>query len=364
MRENNKIKINKDVHVIIFSDIMFEKLKMLSDAPSISGYEDNIRDILEKQMKKHMDEVKTDKVGNLIARKGKGSPVIMVAAHMDKIGLIVKHVKKEGYIIFDKVGGWDERIIPARKVIVHGSKGPVTGVIGSKPVHLQEDEERKKPARMKDMFIDIGASSEGDVKKLGISVGDPITQAGGAGKLSGSKVTGNGFDNRIGCLVIHELARLASKFTGTLVLVGTVKEEIGLLGIRGSAYGVNPDVLLAVDTTIGGDVPGLSPEEVPIKLGGGPSLELKDAINVISPSVRKWVTETASKNKIKIQIDVSSKGATDASMGPSIREGIPSGALSVPVRYIHTPVEVADMKDIENCVKLYVKLTETAKKYF
>jgi endoglucanase len=343
---------------------MEELLKELVDAPSVSGFEGAISDLMKKELKPYVDEVKSDRIGNVIALKGKGSPKIMIAAHMDKIGLIVKYVNKEGFIIFDKLGGWDERILPSSKMIIHGSKGPVTGVIGCKPVHLQDRDEAKKPVKLKEMFIDIGATSEGDVKKAGISVGDHITNSTTVQKLRGSRVTGHGFDNRIGCLALIEIAKGLKKFKGTLCLVGTVKEEIGLIGVRGSSFSVNPDVLLALDTTIPGDVPGLSMEEAPLKLGSGPSLEIKDQISVVSSQVKKWVTETAKKGKIKIQLNVLSGGATDASMAPTVREGIPSGAITVPTRYIHTPVEVADMRDVKNCVKLGVKLVESAHNYF
>jgi endoglucanase len=343
---------------------MDELLKKLVEVPAVSGFEEDVSGLLLKQMKPHVDEVKIDRIGNVIASKGKGSPKIMLTAHMDEIGLIVKHVNNEGFIIFDKLGGWDERILPARKVLIHGSKGPVVGVIGCKPVHLQEKEEQKKSVKLIDMFIDIGASSEDDVKKAGIGVGDFITNYGGIDSLTGSRVTGHGFDDRLGCLVLLEVAKRVKKFKGTLCLVGTVKEEMGLIGVRGSTFSVNPDVLLAVDSTIAGDTPGIKPGEAPIKLGLGPALEIKDAISVVNPIVKKWVTETARKNKIKIQLNVMSGGATDASIAPTVREGIPAGAVTVPTRNVHTPVEVADMNDINNCVKLCVKLVESAHSYF
>lgn len=343
---------------------MEEILRKLVEAPSVSGFEEDISKLLKKELEPFVDEVKSDRIGNVIARKGSGSPKIMIAAHMDEIGLIVKYINKKGFVIFDKIGGWDERILPTKKVLIHGSKGPVLGVIGYKPVHLQESDEQKKPVKLKEMFIDIGASSEDDVKKAGVGVGDFITNHGTLEKLGKSRVTGHAFDNRIGCLSMIEIAKSLKKFKGTLYLVGTVKEEIGLIGVRGSSFSVNPDVMLAVDTTIAGDMPGLTEEEAPLKLGDGPSLEIKDGMGVVHPRVKKWVTETAKRGKIKIQLEVMSGGATDASIVPTVREGIPAGAITIPVRYIHAPVEVADMRDVKNCVKLYVKLVESAHQYF
>jgi endoglucanase len=343
---------------------MFGTLKALVESDSASGYEENARNIMEKELKKYTDEVRTDKVGNLIARKGSGSPKIMLAAHMDQIGLIVKHVNKEGFVIFDKLGGWDERVLPAQRVVIHGGKGPVSGVIGMKPIHVQEPDEQKKPVQMKDMFIDIGATCEDDVKKAGVSIGDHVTMRASVEKLLGSRITGPAFDNRIGCLVLIETAKALRKFKGTVYFVGTVKEEIGLIGVRGSSFSVNPDVVLALDTSIAGDNPGIQDFQVPLKMSKGPALDIKDAMSVVHPKVKKWVMGTAAKEKIDLQLDVMSGGATDASVVPMIREGFPAGALTVPTRYIHTPVEVADMKVIEDCVKLCVKLVESAPQYF
>jgi putative aminopeptidase FrvX len=143
-----------------------------------------------------------------------------------------------------------------------------------------------------------------------------------------------------------------------------VKEEIGLIGVRGSAFSINPDVILALDTSIAGDNPGIQDSQVPLKMSKGPALDIKDAMSVVHPKVKKWVIETAEKAKIDLQLDVMSGGATDASVAPMIREGFPAGALTVPTRYIHTPVEVADMKVMEECVKLCVKLVESAPQYF
>ncbi len=343
---------------------LFELLKRLVDADAVSGYEENVTKLMEKELKKYVDELKVDKVGNLIAKKGSGSPKVMISAHMDKIGLIVKYVSKEGFIFFDKLGGWDDRILPTSKVLIHGTKGPVFGVLGTKPIHVQDKEESKKPLKTKEMFIDIGAGNEDEVKKAGVGIGDFITIYGTVTKLLGSRVTGQGFDDRIGCLVLVEVAKRLKKFKGTVYLVGTIREEMGLIGIRSSTYSVNPDVLLAIDTNISGDMPGMSPEDSPIKLSAGPTLDIKDAISVVSPEVRKWVQETAKKFKIKLQLLVLEGGATDASLAASIKEGVPSGAVTVPTRYVHTPVEVADMKDIEECVKLCVKLLENSHTYF
>ncbi len=343
---------------------MLSLLTKLTEAPSISGSEGSVREVMRKELKNYVDEIHVDKIGNLIARKGKGSPKILLAAHMDELGLMVKYVDKSGFINFETIGGWDERVLPGIKVHIHGSKGSVTGVIGTKPVHLQDKDEQKNPFKLKELFIDIGAGSAEDVRKAGISIGDMITRSGEVSRLLGSRLTGAGFDNRAGCAVLIEVMKRIRGFKGTVYAVGTVQEETGLIGVRGSIFGIQPDVVLALDTNIAGDTPEIKPNESNLVLGKGPTMDLKDAISITNPRVKKWILETAEKTKIKIQLNVMSGGATDASMAPMIREGIPSGCLAVPVRYVHTPVEVVELNDMEATAKLAAECVKSAPKYF
>jgi len=338
-------------------------LKKLIESPSVSGSERNVRDLIAKEIKKHVDGIKIDKIGNLIAKKGSGSPKIMINAHMDEIGLMVKHIDDNGFIRFETIGGWDRKILQAQKFKIHGSKGIVIGVVGSKAIHLQEKEEEKKATKVKDMFMDIGAGNKKEVEKMGVNVGDFITQHGELNKLGGSMITGYGFDDRVGCLELIEIVRNLEKFRGTLYAVGTVKEEIGLVGIRGSTFGINPDVVISLDTTISGDTPDLKPYEAITAMGKGPVLLIKDAISRVQDEMKKWVQDVAKRNKIPLQYDILSGGATDASITPTIREGIPSLSILVPSRYTHTPVEVVDVKDVKNAVKLVTELVKTAHKY-
>jgi putative aminopeptidase FrvX len=343
---------------------MEKTLKGLVDAESISGFEKTIRDVMAGELKPHVDEIKTDKIGNLIARKGKGSPKVMLAAHMDELGLIVKHIDKKGFLRFDTIGGWDIRTLPSTKVKIHSSKGPVIGVVGSKPPHLMEYEELKIPVKLRDMFIDVGASDHKDAEKAGISVGDFATRVADFNRMVGARVTGPGLDNRVGCTVLVEAVKRLKGFKGTLYAVGTIQEETGLIGVRGAAFGINPDVALALDTAIAGDTPEIKPSEACLELGKGPVLEIKDAISFMNPAVRRWLQDSAKKARIGIQYDVMSGGAADSSAMPMIREGIPSGGLFVATRHIHSTCEVVDMKDIENTVKLVTEAVKNAHKYF
>ncbi len=341
-----------------------ELLKKLVEAPSVSGCEESIREVMKEELKPCVDEIKVDKVGNLIARKGQGHPVIMLAAHMDELGLMVKYIEKEGYIRFETIGGWDERILPSLKMTIHGNKGPVTGVIGTRPVHLMEKEESKEPIKAKKLYIDIGAKSDKEVLKAGISVGDFITHCGSVEKLIGSRITGHGFDDRIGCYELIEIVKNLKKFKGTVYAVGTIQEEIGLIGVRGSAFGINPDVLIALDVIFSGDTPDIKKEEVSVELGKGPVLNIKDAMSFVHPKVKAWISDTAKKNKIPLQYIVSHSGADDASVGAIIREGIPSGAVLTPTRHLHTPIEIVDMNDVNNVIKLMTKAIQDAYRYF
>lgn len=338
-------------------------LRKLVDAPSISGSEKDVRDLMMKELKPYVDEIRVDKIGNLIARKGKGSPKVMLASHMDELGLMVKFIDDKGFIRFDTIGGWDNRILPAKKFRIHGSKGCVVGVVGSKPPHLQEKKEQETPFKLKDMYLDIGAKNKRDVKSAGVNVGDFVTRHGEMSNLIGSRVTGYGFDNRIGCLVLIEIMKRLKNVKGSVYAVGTIQEELGLIGVRGPTYGIEPDVFLALDTTIAGGTPDLKPGEG-VVMGDGPTLAIKDAVGVVNPKVKKWVTDSAKKAKIKLQYEVMSGGATDASVVPMIKEGIPAGSILVPTRYVHTPIEVADFKDIENTVKLGLEVVKSASKYF
>jgi putative aminopeptidase FrvX len=343
---------------------MLNLLTKLVEAPSISGSEESVREVIKKELKPHVDEVHVDKIGNLIARKGKGSPKMLLAAHMDELGLMVKYVDKQGFIFFETIGGWDERVLPGAKMNLYGSKGPVVGVVGTKPVHLQEKDEQKVPYKIKELFIDIGANSREEVEKAGITVGDYITNHGEVSKLLGSKASGYGFDNRVGCAVLIETMKRLKGFKGTVYAAGTVQEEIGLIGVRGTIFGIQPDVVLALDTNIAGDTPEIKPNESSLALGKGATVDLKDAISITNPTVKKWILDTAKQAKMKVQVNVMSGGATDASIAPMIREGVPSACLAVPVRYVHTPVEVADLNDMESTVKLAVECIKSAHKYF
>ncbi|MFH1787911.1 MAG: M42 family metallopeptidase [Candidatus Altiarchaeota archaeon] len=330
-------------------------LKELCTAGGISGFEDDVRSIMQRELEKTCETVKEDKFGNIIGKKGNGKTKIMLAAHMDEVGLMVKHISKEGFISFVKVGGIDDRVLLHQRVVVKSEKGEFPGIIGLKPPHLQKDEERKKIVNHDDMFIDIGAKDKKAAEKK-VSVGDPIMFEASFGALSKNLYYGKAVDDRIGCYaVLKVMEAIPKNVDATVYAVGTVQEEVGLKGARVAAYSINPDYAIALDTTISGDTPGIKETESSLKLGAGPAITLSEAGGrglVSHPKVRDVMIKTAKKAKIPYQIDVIEGGMTDAAIIYLTREGIPSGVISAPTRYIHGPTSVFDLRDVKNTIKL------------
>ena len=344
-------------------------LEKLSNAHGISGHENTIAKIMKKEIEPFVDEIKVDKMGNLIAIKHGKGPKIMLAAHMDEIGLMVKYIDDNGFLRFVKIGGWYDTTLHSQRVIVKTKNGFLKGVIGSKPPHVMKDEDRKIPVKAENLFIDIGAKDKKNAEKLGVEIGSPISLDREFTSLANDIVTGKAFDNRAGVAIVIDAMRQISEKNpdATIYAVGTVQEEIGLKGARTSAYGLNPDVAIAIDTTIPGDHPGISKNDSSLETGKGSVITVIEAGGqglVTSPQVLKWLKETAKKKKILYQLDVGDGGGTDAGAIYLTKEGIPTGTLSVSTRYIHSPVEVLDLKDVKGCVDLIVESVCTAKNYF
>jgi putative aminopeptidase FrvX len=222
-------------------------LEKLSNACGVAGREEDVRNLLIKLMKPYVDEISTDRLENVIAlKKGKkAKPKIMLAAHMDEVGLMVKTITKEGFVKFAKMGGIDDRILLAQKVLVHTNKGSLQGIIGSKPPHIQKDEERKKIVTYDNLFIDIGAENRKDATKMGVKVGDPVAFDVKYANISKDVVTGKAFDDRAGCAVMIETLKQVGSTDCSIYAVGTVQEEVGLRGAATATFGVDPDIGIA-----------------------------------------------------------------------------------------------------------------------
>jgi len=334
-------------------------LEELSLAPAISGNEQEIREIITRELESNVDEIKTDDMGNLITtKKGeKDAPTVMLASHMDEIGLMVKFIDDNGFIKFIKIGGINDQMLINQAVIIHSDKGEVPGVIGSKPPHVTKPEERNKVIKYSEMFIDIGANNKEEALEM-VSIGDMITFRSFFEEYPNNKVMGKALDNRIGCYVMMEVMKRVDS-RATIYGVGTVQEEVGLKGAKVSSYSLNPDYAFALDTTLCGDHPGITLEEAPCKMGEGPAVILADRSGdgVITPKVMKdMIVSAADKSDIQIQLEVSDGGTTDGTAIHLNRDGIITGVISVPTRYLHTPVSVASAEDIENTIELMLSI--------
>lgn len=336
---------------------MKKLLEKLSNAPGISGFEEEIRKIIFNELDGLVDEIKIDDMRNLIAVKN-GDPngeKIMLAAHMDEIGLMVRYIDSKGFVKFSKIGGINDQMLLNQDVYIQTSDGDVNGVIGSKPPHKMKKSEKDKVVKYDKMFIDIGASNKEEALKM-VQIGDPIIIKQNFQDLGNSLVKGKALDNRAGCAVLVEVLKRA-KSSATIYGVGTVQEEVGLKGAKTSAFRINPDMAFALDVTIAGDHPGIKNEEAPSKLGEGPTIVLADQSGdgiITPPKIKELLITVAEKENIPFQLEVSEGGTTDGTAIHLTRQGIPTGVISPPSRYIHTPVSVVNMEDMENTVKLIV----------
>lgn len=331
-------------------------IEKLSNTNGVTGREEAARELMIKLIKPYVDETSEDNLGNLIAiKRGKKSkPKIMLAAHMDEIGLMVKNISKEGFLQFAKMGGIDDRILLAQKVIVHTNKGDLVGIIGSKPPHIQKKEERNKIVTYDNLFIDVGAANLKAAKKIGVKIGDPISFSVNYQKIGKNIVTGKAFDDRAGCATMIEVFKKLRSTDGNIFAVGTIQEEVGLRGAGTAAFGIAPDFGIALDVTVAGDVPGVKAFESNIKMGKGPALTVADAGLISHPKVLSLLVDTANKNNIPYQLETGLPGTTDAARISLTRQGVPSGTISIPARYIHSPVGMMDLTDVKNSVKLVI----------
>jgi endoglucanase len=343
-----------------------ENLEKLSNACGVTGREEEVRNLMIKLMKPYVDEIVVDKLENVIAiKKGKkSSPKVMLAAHMDEVGLMVKIISKEGFLQFTKMGGIDDRILLAQKVIIHTRKAPLHGIIGSKPPHIQKEEERKKIVAYDELFIDIGAESREDADAMGVKIGDPVAFDVKYAKIGKNVVIGKAFDDRVGCAIMIETLKQLGKTDCTICAVGTVQEEVGLRGAATAAFGVDPDVGIALDVTVAGDVPGVREFDTNVKMGKGPTLTVADSGLITHPKVLRLLIDVAEENKIAYQLETGLPGSTDAARISLTRQGVPSGTVSVATRYIHSPVGMLNLKDAENSAKLTAAAIQKIQKHF
>lgn len=330
-----------------------EFLKKLVEAFGVSGREERIREMVIEEMTSLVDEVSTDSMGNVIGfKKGTGKDgerkKIMLAGHIDEIGFIVSFIDEKGFLRFNPCGGFDPRTLMAQRVMVQG-KEDLLGVIGSKPVHIMTEEEKKKVPELKNYFIDLGLPKE-KVDEL-VKVGDPICMYRDMQEL-GDCYTCKTFDDRVGVYCMIEAVRNIQSCEADLYVVGTTQEEVGLRGALASASGIQPDVGIALDVTLANDLPGASGQDFVSELGGGTSISLMNGAAITNPKLFNRFVELAEQNGIKYQKDVMPKGGTDAGAIQKAPGGSAVITLSIPCRYVHSTVETVHKDDVQATIDL------------
>jgi endoglucanase len=340
-------------------------LKEITEASGVPGYEGDVRAIMRRYLEAGdlQVEVEQDKLGSFIGKHtgAEGGPRVILAGHMDEIGFMVRHVTKEGFVKFVPLGGWWDQVLLGHRVIVKTRQGDVVGVLGAKPPHLLDAEARKKIVEKKEMYIDVGARSEEEIREMGVRPGDPIIPVSEFTVMAGPGCyLSKAFDNRVGCaLAIEAVRRLAAEgHPNVAYAVGTVQEEVGTRGAKTSAFAVNPDVGIVLEVDIAGDVPGIKPEESDVKLGGGPTLLVYDARMIPNLKLRDMVIATAEEMGIPLQFSAMPGGATDGAQIHLHNEGVPTVVIGVPTRHIHSHNTILCREDYDQALELIVALVK------
>ncbi len=337
-------------------------LKRLTEAHGIPGQEDRIREIVREELK-GICEFETDWMGNLICRKeGAGASgsrkKLMIAAHMDEIGFVVKHIDDKGFLKLHGLGGWDPRQMAAQRVFVHTSSGPLNGVLSlqSKPKHmLSADEMGKSPSGIDQFFVDAGLSGEEAKEK--VRIGDMVTMNRTFQRM-GPLCTCKSMDDRVAVYVMIEALKAAKSHDVDVFAVATVQEEIGLRGASASGWAVNPDVVVAIDVTLANDIPGIPDSDSVTKLGQGTAIKIMDSSLICHPKVVSHFRTLAETHEIPHQMEILTAGGTDAGGIQRLHGGIPAFTLSIPCRYVHTVNETVHESDVDASVNLLARYIE------
>ncbi len=337
-----------------------ELLKEISELSGVPGFEDEVREYIRTKMT-DLCEISRDNLGSIICKKtgSAETPRIMIAGHMDEIGMMVTYITDEGFLRFQTLGGWWEQVMLAQRVTVKTRSGDILGIIGSKPPHILRSEDRNKVTQKSDMFIDIGASSREDAESMVVVPGDPVIPNSQFAQMKNPKyLVGKAWDDRIGCAVFMEVIKsLQGKdHPNTVFGVGTVQEEPGLRGAMTSVSLVEPDIGFAIETDIAGDTPGVKPHEAQSKLGKGPSILLYDSSMIGHRRLRDFVVDTARSIGLKPQFNSMPGGGTDAGRMHVYKAGVPSLVVGVPTRYIHSHSGIIHRDDFDAVVSLMTEV--------
>ena len=337
----------------------FQFFKELVEAPSPSGFEQPAQRVIRRALADVADDIRTDVLGNVVAhlRGPEGAPRLMLAGHCDEIGFMVKYIDSDGYLFFAPIGGVDAHLVPGQRVTIHAAAGPVAGVVGRRPIHQIEAKDRDKVMPFKNQFIDIGCGDKAEAAAL-VAIGDPVTFSVGVERLQGTRLTSRALDDKMGAFIVAQVLREVRRQGGASVElfgVSTVQEEIGLRGGTTSVYGVKPDIGIAVEVCFASDYPDADHKDAgEIRLGKGPVIARGPNIN---PVLFELLMTTARDEEIPCQvIGIPRASGTDANVMQLARGGVATALVSIPLRYMHTPVEVLDWADLEGAVRLLAAL--------
>ncbi len=339
-------------------------LKQICEIPGAPGFEKPVRDLVISLVRPHVDEVRIDNIGNVIAiKKGVRNPDgkrVMLAAHLDEIGFIVSHIDEQGFLRFNTLGGFDPKTLTAQRVIVHGKKDLI-GVMGSKPIHVMTPEEKTKLPKTTDFFIDLGMPKE-EVEKY-ITIGDPVTRDRELIEM-GDCVNCKSIDNRVAVFIVIEALKQLNNPAYDVYATFTVQEEVGIRGANVAAHQINPDFGIALDTTIAFDVPGAAAHEKVTELGKGTAIKIMDAMTICDYRMVAFMKQVAGKEAISWQPELLTAGGTDtAGVQRMGKQGAIAGAISIPTRHLHQVIEMAHKKDIADSIALLVACLEQLDSY-
>ncbi len=339
-------------HAATARDLNLALLKRLTETPGTSGREEQVRELVISELQPLVDELSVDALGNVIAVKhGSGKIKVMLAAHMDEIGFLVKHVDDKGYLRVQPVGGHDPSVLVAQRVLVHTEEhGALRGVLtpARKPIHLQKDKVEGPPT-LNDLFVDLGLTAE--QVKAQVEIGDFVTMDRTL-EVVGDCVISKALDDRTGLFVMIETMRRLHETNATIYAVATVQEEVGLRGATTAAYAIDPDVTIALDTTLAVELPGTGDHEAVTHMGSGVAIKVMDGGHIAHPKLVRHLRDIARREAIPYQMEVLPGGSTDAAAIQKARGGVISATLSLPSRYVHTVNEMVHMGDIEADINL------------
>ena len=340
----------------------FDLLKRLCETPGVPGHEDRVRALVMEELTPLADEISVDVMGNVVAlKKGAGGgPRVMLAAHMDEIGFLVKFIDDEGFLRLQTLGGWDPRTMVAQRVHVHGFAGQTllgTLMPSGKPIHLLSAEELNKSPKVEEFFVDLGLPVD-RVNAL-VERGDTVTMARTTERV-GECVVSKSLDDRLNVFVMIETLRAVGAHTADIIAVATTQEEVGLRGVTTAAYALTPDVGVALDTTLANDFPGMKDHEHVTRLGDGCAIKVMDSASISHPKLVRHFRDLAERHGIPYHLEILPRGGTDAGAIQRSRAGVPSITLSTPNRYVHSVNEMARVSDIEAAIMLLTRYLEDA----